>query len=200
MHERFGVDDWYTSIGFIGASRTGKSHATKLLLKETHFRNSVLVAYEDQKEEYSGYSKDIHVVDRKDWNAQAVDNFIDVKAYRRKWCIVLDDVDIFVHNANESKYLQNFPIAGKGHFLQSSIWQTRRAAGLPKELIQQSDYLIFTWGVDPYDYEYLQKYAGLNLDLYKTLAEPVHDPKTPRKLLSANYLILNKNKREQWIA
>lgn len=196
---KFKFDYWYTSVGFVGGSRTGKSYATAKLAALTNMRNSILVAYPDQKQAFAPYSKDIRVAADDELNGQTVDNFIELRKNKKVWCQILDDVDLFVKRATDSTWLENVPIAAKGHWEQGCIWQSRRVLYLPKKLVQNTDYLVFTHNVDKYDYDYLAEYAGLDLDLYRKLPPPVHDPKDPKKLLSAHYLILHRESGMQKI-
>ena len=113
--------------------------------------------------------------------------------------LAFDDLDVFIHQENESKWLENVPIASKGHWRQGCIWQSRRVMDLPKKLIQNSDYLIFTHNLDKYDYKYLERFAGLDLMKYDMLPPPVKDKADPKKLLEAHYLVLERETGEQEI-
>ena len=187
---KFQFDYWYKSVGLVGASRTGKSYATTKLLSRADKRCSVLVPYEDLVSSYAPYSDDIKVANDMEYDGKMVDRFIQTRKDTKIWCQVFDDLDIFIKQYNASVWLENAPIASKGHWKQGLIWQSRRVVGLPRTLIQNSDYLIFTWGVDKHDYADLEEYAGLDLELYKSLKPPVRDPESPHKILSAEYLIL----------
>lgn len=200
----FKFDYWYTTVGFVGGSRTGKSYATKSLISRAKGRSYILVAYADQKQEFAGLSKNITVANYKDWNGQTIDRFIEInngEADKSKQVslLVFDDLDTFIKSHNDSRYLDNVPIASKGHWRQGCVWQSRRVKCLPKKLIQNSDYLVFTHNIDPYDYDDLEQFAGLDIELYKSLPPPVKSPADPKKLLNASYLILNKETREQVI-
>ena len=167
-------------------------------------RSYILVAYEDQKEEFAALSKHITTANYKDWNGKTIDKFIEMnngEADKNKQVslLVFDDLDVFIKSFNDSKWLENVPIVSKGHWRQGCIWQSRRVKCLPKKLIQNSDYLVFTHNIDPYDFDDLERFAGLDIELYKTLPAPVKSPSDPKKLLSASYLILNKETREQEI-
>lgn len=183
---------YYTSIGIIGMSRTGKTYLTTKLAATAGKHCSVLVHSPKLKNTYSKVSNDIKMPAPDQLTAQMVDNFIDLRKDKRYWLLVFDDLDVFVHNSKESRYLETLPMINKGHWNQGCIWQSRRMVNLPKGIYQNSDYLIFAYGVDPYDYDDLQKYAGLDIELYKSMPEPVHDPKDPQTVLSAHYLILDR--------
>ena len=189
---------WYTTVGLIGRSRTGKTYATLQLLAKAHKRASVLVPYPKQVQIYATYSDDIRVASDSEYNSQTVDNFIMNRTKKRIWCLAFDDLDYFVHNAKESRALETLPIASKGHWEHGNIWQSRRAMNLPPSLIQNSDYLIFTFGLDVHDYAILDK-IGLDLDLYATVPEPVYDSKDPKRILSCKYLVLNTATNDQHI-
>jgi len=196
---QFHFDYFYTTVGIIGASRTGKSYITAQLLKLAGKRSSVLVHSPLTKEQYKAYSDDVKVSGETGINAQIVDNFIEIRKNKKVWLLVFDDLDLFVHNAKESKMLENLPVLSKGYWQHGNIWQSRRMVNLPYPLFQNSDYLIFSYGVDTHDYDDLEKYTGLDLQLYKTLPAPVRSKSDPRKLEKAWYLLLNTETKEQEI-
>ena len=182
----------YTTVGVIGQSRSGKSYQTSRLCALADKRCSVLAAYPDQRAQFSDYSNDIKIAGDREFNAQAVSNFIEQRIRHRYWLLVFDDLDYFIHHENESELLTNLPIASKGHWLHGNIWQSRRVINLPYELVQNSDYMIFAYGVARQDYKKLEEYAGLDLDLYSQVRPPVRNTQDPRKLAYAEFVLLER--------
>jgi hypothetical protein len=144
------------------------------------------------------FSKDI-VIPAQDQIDGIVDRFIQDRAKNRASLLVFDDLDYFIHDARQSSMLMNLPVASKGEWMHGNIWQSRRLVNLPRPLVQNSDYLIFAFGVDPYDFDDLEKYVNFNPDIYKTMKPPVYSPNDPRVLLSAQYMLLDTQSGEQEI-
>jgi len=202
---------YWHNVGIVGQSRTGKSHISTALLRRAMKRCSVLAPNKDAYDQYKHVSKDIKIVRDVDYNAKAVDNFIesrkDLGVRQRKleksdntgWCLCLDDVDFLVNYAGESRWLDRITKVNQGHWYEGCIWQARRVKNLPYSLYQNSNYMIFAYGVDERDYDSLVEYTHLDLALYKSMKPPVRNAKDQNKIDYSEFLLLNTSTREQAI-
>ncbi len=196
---RFKFDYWYTHVGFIGASRTGKSHACEQLARVAGGRSSALCAYADQAAKYRQITKDVVYQRKSTFTGGDVDAFLSARQSKRYWLMILDDLDIYVKSVNASRQLADLPIAAKGHQKHGCLFQARRTTNLPYTLMQNSTYMVFTYGVSKHDYDDMAKYLDLDLDLYKRVKAPVKDAHDPSILTSCEYLVLDVETKEQEI-
>lgn len=188
---------WNTTIGIIGRSRSGKTHLAHLLAKTSNKRAFALCAYPDARSQYSPYCTSTRLAGYNNYNGDYIDKFIEdtmpTQQHDYRYTLrILDDLDLFIHRSNESRNLENLPIASKGHWFQGNIWQSRRFVNLPYGLGQNSDYMVFTFGVDPRDIEDLVRYAGFDPEVYKKVKPPVQSPSNPNVLLKSWYMVCNR--------
>ncbi len=150
------IDKEKTNVIVLSRNQWGKTTLVKNLIAEMPEKSCVIF---DTHDEYFG-NNDI-ISPNKIYNSSMLSKFIKTitteNKYRRKF-VIIDDIDVY--KPEKSTEFYNFCISN-AHYKNGLLLIARRAIWLPKIIIGNAHYIIFSGAIPPEDIFYLQK-IGIN--------------------------------------
>lgn len=146
------IDKENTNIIILSRNQWGKTTLTKNLISKMPEKSCIIL---DTHDEYLGNNEIISP--NKIYNASVLSKFINMITHDNKYrhkMVIIDDIDVY--KPDKSTEFYNFCISN-AHYKNGLLLIARRAIWLPKIIIGNAQYVIFSGAIPPEDIKYLQR-------------------------------------------